>query len=75
MTRAVYWVSPHDGGWAFKREGQDQPLQVFDTKQPTLDHARQTARNHQPSQVKIQREDGTIEDEWTYGADPHPPRG
>lgn len=33
------------------------------------------ARANRPSQLLIQRRDGTIEDERTYGDDPYPPKG
>ena len=36
---------------------------------------RRIARTEVPSQVKVHRTDGTIEDEFTYGNDPFPPTG
>lgn len=75
MDRTVYWVSPHDDGWQVKREGAERASEVFATKRPAIDRGAELAQADMPSQLKIQREDGTIEGERTYGDDPHPPAG
>ncbi len=59
MTRRdVLWVVSTKGQWEVKREGEENSLGVFPTKEAAL------------GQVKIQREDTTIEEEFTYGGDP-----
>lgn len=74
--RYVLHVVPHNPpGWAVKEQGAQQALQTFTTKQPAIDWAVARAKASQPSQVVIHRADGTIENEWTYGNDPYPPRG
>lgn len=75
MARTVYWVSPYGGRWKVQREGSQQASNVYDTKDMAIDRARELAHAHQPSQVKVQRANGTIETEWTYSNDPYPPPG
>jgi hypothetical protein len=46
------------------------------TKEPLVDAAPGIARAvGGPAQLRIKREDGTIQDERTYGQDPYPPKG
>lgn len=47
----------------------------FDLKEDAIDHARNLAYREDLSQVEVQKSDGTIETECTYGEDPHPPGG
>lgn len=75
MARTVYWISPHPKGWQVKRERASAATNVFPTKAAAIERARELAHNNQPSQIKVQRSDGTIETEWTYGQDPYPPSG
>ena len=74
--RKVYWVSPDkDRGWQVKLEGKTRPLSLPPTKQQAVSYARQVASENEPSQLFIQRADGTIQTEHTYGRDPYPPAG
>jgi len=75
MTRTVYYVLSNQGSWRVTRESADRTLRVFDRKVDAIEYARNVARNNKPSMVRVQRADGTWEDEWTYGDDPFPPRG
>lgn len=75
MKRTRVWVSPNGGDWVVKVEGQTLPLSRFRTKADAVEYGARTARGLAPSQLLIQRADGTIEDERTYGDDPFPPRG
>jgi hypothetical protein len=72
----VYWVSPNgDRGWQVKQEGKARAISFPPTKEQAVSVARQVAAKHVPSQLRIQRRDGTIQAEHTYGRDPYPPRG
>ncbi|MCU1469462.1 MAG: hypothetical protein JWQ39_611 [Glaciihabitans sp.] len=73
MARAQYFVSPIVGGWKVTHGGIS--LSTHATKQPAIDAGVAAAKKNQPSQLKIQKLDGTIEDERTYEGDPYPPRG
>lgn len=69
--RTRYWVSPHDdGGWKVQREGASRPSNVFENKDDAIDRARHLAHEQQRAQVLVQRGDGVIQTEWTYGDDP-----
>lgn len=73
--RTIYHVSPSGDQWKVQREGAARAARTFSTKQPAVSYARKTAKNNKPSQVKVHRQDGTIETEWTHGDDPYPPSG
>jgi hypothetical protein len=45
------------------------------TKQAAVDEGRRVAKANAPSQLVIQKADGTIETEHTYEYDPYPPPG
>jgi len=75
VKRTVYWVSPHSGNWKVQREGSDKPANVYPTKAEAIERGMELAKNNRPSQLMIQRADGTIEDERTYDSDPYPPKG
>lgn len=69
--RTRYWVSPHDhGAWKVQREGTTRASNVYDNKADAIERARQLAHEHDRSQVLVQRGDGVIQTEWTYGDDP-----
>jgi hypothetical protein len=63
------WVSPHDGQWAVKLEGSDEPESVHATQADAADHGRELARRNK-SELLIQAEDGQIRERSTFGPDP-----
>ncbi len=74
MPRRKFVVSPNkrEGGWRVQSAGIVQP---FDTKQEALNAAAKQARSMGNSQVVIQKKDGTIQSERTYGNDPRRSKG
>lgn len=44
-------------------------------KDAAVARAMKSARKEGEAQVIIKKKDGKIQDERTYGSDPHPPRG
>ena len=62
-------VVRHESGWAVRREGSARASTVTRTK----DQAGIAERER--GGVVIHRENGTIQEERTYGDDPFPPRG
>jgi hypothetical protein len=66
-------VVPHDGSWAFRREGSSKVTATFDTQADAIAAARQVAINQQ-TELVIHRENGQIRDSESYGNDPCPPR-
>jgi hypothetical protein len=72
--RTVFHVTTRDGKWVVTREGYPAgEFDSFETKEEAMERARTEARQQSPSQVKIHRTDGAIEDEYTYENDPFPP--
>lgn len=74
--RKRIWVSP-DGkdGWNVKTQGKSKAAANFEDKTDAVDKAKEMAQNVRLSQVIIQKKDGTIQTEYTYGKDPYPPKG
>lgn len=74
--RKVYHVIPSPGrGWDIKKEGGKRPSGHFDTKDPAIDRGRELAKSSGLGQLKIHKQDGKIQTEYTYGEDPYPPKG
>lgn len=73
MARKQYFVSPSGSQWRVTHQGR--ALSSHITKPPAVEAGRTAAIANQPSQLIVQRADGTVEDERTYGQDPYPPRG
>jgi hypothetical protein len=71
--RTVFHVTMRDGKWIVTRERRPEgEYDSFETKDEAVARARGEARQQLPSQVKVHRADGSLESEFTYGADPLP---
>jgi hypothetical protein len=75
MTRKRIWVSPDEGKWKVKTEGAQRAAKIYDNKEDAVQKAIGMAKGEKPSQVIIQKQDGKIQEERTYGDDPYPPKG
>jgi len=73
MPRKVYRVVPNGSAWQVKHDGK--VLSDHSLKSDAIDSGRKFAKANMPSQLVVHRADGTIETEYTYGDDPHPPKG
>jgi hypothetical protein len=73
MSRNVYWVLSEKGSWRVTEEGRE--LSQHENKEDAIDAAVRAAQANEPSQVKVQKQDGTWDEERTYGNDPYPPKG
>jgi hypothetical protein len=67
------WVTPHDDGWAVRREGSQRASRVTPTKQEAEKIGREIAKN-EGLELIVQRQDGTIQSKDSYGNDPFPPK-
>lgn len=67
-------VTPHNGRWQVKGEGNVKASHVFDTQKEAIDAAR-TIANNQNSELFIHGKDGRIRDRDSHGHDPFPPKG
>lgn len=73
----VLWVSPDGGQWKVQWERGDV-ISRHSTQTDAIAAARKIVRDNPPEhvrQIKVQRPDGTIREEWTYGKDTYPPPG
>jgi len=75
MGRKTYWVSPDGDNWKVKAEGGERSSGIFDRKDEAVNRAVELAKKVELGQVIIQKQNGQIQDERTYGDDPFPPRG
>lgn len=75
-NRKVYHVVPtKDGDWAVKREGAKRASVRTSTKSEAINKGRELAKSSRLSQLKIHKQNGKFQTEYTYGKDPFPPRG
>jgi len=71
--RAVYHVMPYGNGWTLNLVGKDEDkgeLGAWDHKDLAVARAKELAQAAPLGQVVVHGEDGKIQDEFTYGADP-----
>ena len=74
--RKVYHVTPNlCTGWNVKKENAERASGHFDNKVDAINRAKELAKSGPLGQIKIHKQDGTIQTEHTYGADPYPPEG
>ncbi len=65
--QAIYYVVARGDGWVVGKEGMDQPINSYPTKEDALEEARVLANKHAPSRLHVYKKDGTIQDTFTYG--------
>jgi hypothetical protein len=76
MSRKTYHVVHRpDGSWAGELEGAKRASTVGETKAEVLERTIEIAKEHPLSQVIVHKQDGTFQEERTYGSDPFPPKG
>lgn len=71
------WVSPDGDKWKVHWQGGGV-IAYCSTQTEGISKARQTVRAYpkgEVHQVFVQRPNGEIRTEWTYGVDPFPPPG
>jgi hypothetical protein len=73
--RQQFFVSPRGSNWQVKQAGQPAPVAVTPTQAAAIEVARGIAKITKPSQVVVQRPNGEIRTEHTYGSDPRRTRG
>ena len=62
----VYEVKPHDDGWQVTQEGGARATSVHATKKDALDAGRSLAHSKAPSELRIYKQDGGLEDSHHY---------
>ncbi len=67
-TLQTYHVKSNDGdGWIVEAEGGRRPSVVESRKADAVSRARELAENQQPARLIVHKQDGTVQDEFTYG--------
>lgn len=69
MPRVTYHVTPFGEGWKVAAEGEELEV-VRDNKDDAISEAKRLAKSNDLGQVIVHKQDGTIEEEFTYGDDP-----
>ena len=71
--RKVYHVEPSKEreGWDIKEEGQPKPESHHQRKREAVTIARKMAKSQEFGQVIIHKADGSVEEERSYGKNPH----
>lgn len=65
----VLHVVPTNEGWVVTIEGEDTPASTHDTKKEAVRAARETAKEHAPSQLVIHKQDRSVQESFSYDAD------
>jgi len=75
MNRKSTHVIPNpSGGWKVTQSGASRATNLFVTRQPAIDRARElSARQH--TELVVHNKDGKISGKDSHGHDPYPPRG
>jgi uncharacterized protein YdaT len=77
QARTIYVVGPDGkGGWKGEKAGAKRASVAADTKKEAIERTRPIAKR-QGASMKIQKKDGTFQEERTYSPppDPYPPKG
>ncbi len=74
--RKVYHVTKNPkGGWSVKKEGGARAMANLPNKTEAVKKGKELAKKAPLGQLKIHKEDGTFQTEYTYGKDPKSSKG
>lgn len=62
------YVMPHKGVWAVKKEAEEEPDSVHETKDEAIDKAKEQAADE--NHIVILRADGTIDNPEAFSIEP-----
>lgn len=65
--RTQYWVIDEHGLWSVRR-GRNEWIAYFGSRDAAIARACREARTHVPSQVRVERADGKIDEEHFFDA-------
>jgi hypothetical protein len=74
-NRKIVLVLPSNGNWKVKTQGAEKAYRIVENKLEAIKIASGIAKNAELGQVKIWKENGKIEKEYTYGKDPEKIKG
>ena len=75
MHRKIYHVTKKDDCWQGKLEGASRASVTAPTKEEAVEKTRELAKAAPLGQVKIHKENGVLQTEYTYGQDPRRYKG
>lgn len=67
VSMTVFHIVPHAEGWAVEREGASRATSVHGTKSEAVGAGRERAKAGASGRLVVHRQDGTIQDTFTYG--------
>ena len=67
------WVSPRNGKWAVRGEGNSEDTKLFDNKSDAVEYGKKISKKQQ-SEFNVQKKNGQIQSKDSFGNDPIPPR-
>jgi len=70
LGRHVYRVHRVETGWVVVKEGEEHPRGEYSERQQAISDAVRFAEANEPAKVTIETGNGTIANEWLFGADP-----
>ena len=74
MSGKNQYVVKNGDGWGVRGEGNERLTKSFDTQHEAIGYGRDIARN-QSAELRLQGKNGQFREAWSYGNDPHPPKG
>lgn len=66
------WVSPRNGKWAVRGEGNSEDTKLFDNKSDAVEYGKKISKNS--NQSLLSKKNGQIQSKDSFGNDPIPPR-
>jgi len=75
MDENLYKVYFHHHRWIVNNSYTHSDLASCDKRECAIDFAKNTARRHRPSIVRIYQNNGDFEDEYNFGLKPFPGEG
>lgn len=77
MSRTIYRVQRDGLEWIIMKQDEAKPYWRSEIKSNLVALARKEAQENRPSKLVVEKEDGTVQAEYTYDAppddDPNPP--
>jgi hypothetical protein len=70
LGRHVYRVHRTEQDWTVTKEGEERPRSRFVSREDAIAEAVRLAGSEEPAKITIDNGDGTIAEEWLFGADP-----
>lgn len=74
--RTTYHVTPRDdGNWAVTKAKAKRAWRTYEKKSDAVKAGKTIAKKQDLGQLVVHKQDGTIQHEFTYGADPRSKKG